>query len=214
MLAACSTTTTETGDGMIERAAPINTGAVSFPEGTMRRGFTLLELLLVVAVIGVLALVAVPRLASAQTGSRLAGAERRMQSEFAAVGELASAQGVTHTIQFHIPSSEMRIYRGTTAAAPALIRTIPFADEPYRTAIVATNITGAHTTIQVDGFGVYSAAATVQIDLGGIVRVVELTAPVAGSASVLEDAEAGGAGLLGDLIKGLLGGLILPGVPA
>lgn len=180
----------------------------------MRSGFTLLELILVVAIIAVLALVAVPRLASAQTGSRLAGAERRMQSEFAAVGEIASAQGVTHTIQFHIPSSEMRIYRGPTAAAAALIRTIPFADEPYRTAIVATNITGAHTTIRVNGFGVYSASARVQIDLGGTVRVVDLAAPVAGSVSVPAEAESGGAGLLGGLIKGLLGGLILPGACA
>jgi prepilin-type N-terminal cleavage/methylation domain-containing protein len=176
----------------------------------MRHGFTLIELVLVVAIIAMMAVIAVPRLASAQTGSRFSGAERRMQSEFAAVGELAAAEGRAHTIQFHIPSGEMRVYRGTVLTAPSLVRSIAFADEPYRASIVATNITGGGATVLVDGFGMYSAEAKIQIAIGSDVRVVNLSGPVAGSAVKTEDVDGGG--LLGGLIDSLLGGLILPAV--
>lgn len=175
----------------------------------MRRAFTLIELVLVVLVVGIVAAVAVPRLATAQTAARLNGAENRLISEFTAVGELAAAQGTTHTIQFDIASGELRVFRGTALIRSALVKDVSFSNEPYGVRFVATNITGGASTIRVDGFGMYSASAKVQIAYGPDVRVVSLDGPIPGAPITQEEAEAGGDGLLGGLIKGLLGGLIL-----
>jgi prepilin-type N-terminal cleavage/methylation domain-containing protein len=176
----------------------------------MRRGFTMIELVLVVLVVAVVAAIAVPRLATAQTAARLNGAENRLLSEFAAVGELAAAQGRTHTIQLHLGSAELRVFQGTALIRDALVRTVAFGEEPYGVRFVSTNITSGASTIVVDGHGMYSSSAKVQIAYGSDVRVVTLTGPVAGAPITEEEAEAGGDGLLGGLIKGLLGGLLMP----
>ncbi len=176
----------------------------------MARGFTLMEMVLVIAVIGVTAAVAVPRLASAQTGARLTGAERRMISEFEAVGERAAAEGRAYCVQFHLLSGEMRVFLGTTPTPAALVRTVAFAAEPYGARIVGTNITGGSATIVVDGSGLYSATAKVQLQAGDAVRVVDLSGPVAGAPSLTGTIEQTGGGLLDALVDTLLGGLILP----
>ncbi len=176
----------------------------------MRHGFTMVEMVLVVVVVAMLATIAVPRLASAQTGSRLTGAEKRLMSEFAAVGELAFAQGRPHIIQFDILSSELRIYRGTILDKNALIKTVSFGQEPYGVRFVSTNITAGDGSIRVDGFGMYSGIAKVQIAFGDHVRVVELGGPVAGAPIIVPNVQGGGGGggILGSLLGKLLGGVI------
>ncbi len=174
----------------------------------MRHGFTMVEMVLVVVIVAMLATVAVPRLASAQTGSRLTGAEKRLMSEFEAVGETAAAQGRPHTIQFHILSSELRVYLGTVVDEDARVRTVPFDQEPYGVRFVATNITSGEGVIRIDGFGMYSANAKVQIAHGGHVRVVNLDGPVAGEPITVEEAESGGGGGGGGLLSGLIGKLL------
>lgn len=172
----------------------------------MRRGFTMLELVLVVVIIGMVAAVAAPRLAASQTGARLNAAEKRLASEFAAAAEMATTKGVTHTIQFDIAASELRVFEGPLANKSALVRTVPLGAEPYGVSLVSTNITGGASTIRVDGFGMYSATAKVQIAHRGAVRVVNLNGPVRG---VLVEASASEGGLISALLKGLLGGLTI-----
>lgn len=179
------------------------------PTVARTRAFSMIEMVLVVAIAGITAAVAVPKLSSGFPGSRLAAVENRLIAEFAMVGELARAQGKSHTIQFSITDSEMRVYEGAGAGRGAVIRTIRLSDPPYETTIVSTNITDVAQMITVDGFGIYSATAKVTVSTGGTTRAVTLSAPLAGTPVVPPDAEESGG--LGGLLDGLIGGLPILG---
>lgn len=175
------------------------------------RAFSLIEMVLVVVIAGIAAMVAVPRLGSGYAGSRLAGLENRMVAEFALVGELARAQGRSHTIQFNIASAEMRVFEGAGASRAGLVRTVRLSDPPYESRIVSTNITAESSEITVDGFGMYSSGVKVTVSAGGVHRTVTLSGPLAGTpATAPED------GLVDGTVKlldGVIGGLpILGGI--
>jgi prepilin-type N-terminal cleavage/methylation domain-containing protein len=169
------------------------------------RAYSLIEMVLVVAIAGIVAAVAVPRLGSGFPGSRLTGVENRLTAEFALVGDLARAQGRSHTIQFSIADDEMRVYEGTGVGGAGLIRRIHLSEPPYETSIVSTNITNAQATIVVDGFGMYASNAKVTVTTGGVHRTINLTAALTGGA-VTMPAEGTLSGV-GRVLDGLIGGL-------
>lgn len=171
------------------------------------RAFSLIEMVLVVAIAGIVAAVAVPRLASGYPGKRLDGVERRLTAEFALIGELARAQGRSHTIEFSIAQDEMRIYEGVGASRAGLVRTVRVSDPPYEAGLVSTNITDAASRIEIDGFGMYSAGAKVTVSAGGVHRVVTLSGPL-GGVPVEESEESGG---VGKVLDGVIGGLPILG---
>lgn len=173
----------------------------------MDRGFTMIELVLVVVIIATVALIAVPRLSAAQTGTRINAAESRLRSEFAAVATLSRSTGRTHAIRFVSASDEVRIYAGRTANEDNLIRTVSLAERPYAVAIDSASISDGRTVVVVDPYGMYSANASVQITSGSVRRIVSLEGPTAGEPiESVKDATRSD-GLIGGLLNGLLGGL-------
>ncbi|MCC5822591.1 MAG: type II secretion system protein [Planctomycetes bacterium] len=173
----------------------------------MRRGFSLIELVLVIIVIGMVAAIAVPRVSSGQSGKRLSAAEKRLVTEFESVSDLARAKGRTHTIQIHLSQSEFRVYEGSPGSLGPLVRTVPMSRSPYEVRFETTNITHPQGYLTVDGFGMYSANARVRIAAGSMTRTVDLVGPVMTSLKEAEESGGGGGGgLLGGLVNGLLGG--------
>lgn len=172
----------------------------------MRRGFSLIELVLVIIVIGMVAAIAVPRVSSAQSGNRLSAAQSRLVAEFEMAADLAKAKGRTHTIQLHLGESEFRVYEGRPGSLGALVRSVPMARSPYEVYFASTNIANPQGYLTVDGFGMYSANARVRIVAGSTTMDVELVGPVMTSLEEAQESGGGGGGLLGGLVNGLLGG--------
>lgn len=146
----------------------------------MRRAFSLLEMVIALAIIAALAVVAVPRLSAAQTGSRLEAAENRILSEYQSAAELARARGSGVTIHFSTANDRMTISEGTAAAPGAELRRVEFAAAPYEcdlTAITSLTVPGS---IDVDAFGIYSQSAKVSFRVGGVTRAITLSGPVKG----------------------------------
>lgn len=172
----------------------------------MQRAFSLIEIVLVVVIVGIVAAVAIPRIGSAQAGTRIESADKRMRSEFVAVGELARANGRSHTVQISLPDSQIRVYEGTPPSLGPQVRTVSMAEQPYAVRFVSTTISDPNGYITVDGYGMYSANARVRIETSGIDRVVDLKAPVRTTLEEGVEATGGtGGGLLGGIVNGLLG---------
>ena len=175
----------------------------------MRRGFSLIELVMVMVVLGTIAAIAAPRITAAQTGNRLTAAEQRLAHEFAAVGALARAKGAAHTVQIHLVSNEFRVFEGTPANLGALVSSVDFEAEPYGVTFTSTSIGHPSGYVGVDAFGMYEAVAKVRIARGSAAVTVNLAGPVKGAAiaDAAEEEQGGGnAGLIGVLLGGLLGG--------
>ncbi len=177
----------------------------------MQRGFSLIELVMVMVVLGTLAAIAAPRITAAQAGNRLTAAEQRLEHEFAAVGALARAKGAAHTVQIHLVSNELRVFEGTPSNLGAQVSSVDFDAEPYGVTFTSTTIGHPSGYVGVDAFGMYEAVAKVRIARGSAAAVVSLDGPLKGPAiagAADEDEEAGGnPGLIGTLLGGLLGGL-------
>ncbi len=173
----------------------------------MRRAFTMIEMVLVVVIVGMVALLAVPRLSASRVGLRLDAAEARLRSEFAAISALSRSTGRTHAIQFNADNSELRVFEGKAADKDHLVYAVSLAARPYTTRIGSVTIADGRATVVVDPYGIYSSDAKVQITSGSISRVVSLGGPRSGApVESVKDASQD-PGLIGGLLQGLLGGL-------
>lgn len=169
----------------------------------MRRGFSLIEVVVVMMIMVAVALIAVPRLAAAGFQGRLNGVQTRLVYEFEAAADRCIDRGRAHTIVFDLPSHEMRIYEGSGASKGALVRTIELDAEPYTVQIKAVSISDAKSYIDIDAFGVYSATATVTVTANGQDRTVSLSGPLQGAKVLPDPDDTGPVKLLDGLIKGM-----------
>lgn len=173
----------------------------------MHRGFTMIEMVLVMVIIAMVALVAVPRMSASRVGIRLDAAESRLKSEFAAVAALSRSTGRTHAIQFNSDANEMRIFEGRTADKDRLIGTVTLASKPYLVRIGTVSTSDGRPLIIVDPYGMYSAGANVQLTSGSVPRLVSLHGPRSGEVVESVKDASQNQGLIGGLLGGLLGGL-------
>lgn len=148
----------------------------------MRHAFTLIELVVTLVIVGIVAAIAVPRMASAQVSNRLDAVAARLDSEFVGAGELARARGESLTIQISASTDTLRVYKGAGASRSTLLKTVDFSAAPYQADITATNIADGSGYLTVDAFGIYEAGAKVVYNIGGVSRSITVTGPTKGTA--------------------------------
>lgn len=146
-----------------------------------RRGFTMVELVIVTMIIGILSAVAAPRFADSLARYRAEAAARQLRSDLAETQLRAKTTSASQVIQFD------------AVAESYTLPGVPHIDHPgqdyqvdlvsrFQTAIVSVDC-GGDAELGFDGYGVPDSGAEITVQCGAYQRTV-IVAAETGQASV------------------------------
>jgi len=141
----------------------------------VKSGFSLVELLLVLSIMGVMAAIAAPRFGSATSRYRVELAARRVQQDLMWARELAQSKGSPQSVTFTALSGSYTLPGVADPDRKVVSYAVDLTQAPYQIAMGSADF-GNSPTITFSIHGVPSCAGTVVLELGKIVRTVTVHA--------------------------------------
>jgi prepilin-type N-terminal cleavage/methylation domain-containing protein len=133
-----------------------------------RRAFTLVELILVAAIIAVISGIAVPRYSASLSNFRARTAARRLAADIALAQSQARATSASKQIEFTAAGYTIKGIAGLDGAATY---TVDITQDPYR-AKLTTSFLPTSTVLTFDGYGWPDRGGTITIGSGSATREI------------------------------------------
>jgi len=141
---------------------------------SVRRAFTLIEVVMVLAIIVVLAAIAVPRYGRVMGRYRADIAARRVVTDFEWARTEARATSGVVTVAFEpAPRNCLRISALAALDDSSESYIVHFDNAPYQAQLVSA-VFGTDQSVNFDGFGQPDSGGTVVVESGGIRRTIVL----------------------------------------
>lgn len=105
-------------------------------------GFSMIEMVIVVTIIGIMATIAIPKFADAGSGRRLSSAKRTLIGDIESAQLRARATSKVHVVKFYPSENRYIIFEGEDVRREAAILVRDFDEEPYTLGLNRTNLGG------------------------------------------------------------------------
>ena len=136
-------------------------------------GFSLLELVVVLVVVGVIAVIAVPRYAGAITNQRIEAAARRVVLDLARAQRTAKASSAGQSVLFSTVDNNYTLPGLPDMDRADAIYTVELSQPPYEATLLSADFDGTLEMIY-DGYGMPldGVGGTVLIQVGALFKTV------------------------------------------
>lgn len=142
-----------------------------------RRGFTLLELVLVAAIVGVIAMIAAPRYSSSLWNYRADAAAQRLAADLRLARDTARLTSRSTTISFTAAFiGQYSIINVAPLDTASGTYAVNLSRDPYRATMDSVTIGGGGMALIFDGFGTPRDTAVISVRCGPMRRVVRVDA--------------------------------------
>jgi len=126
------------------------------------RGFSMIELVIVVTILGIITAIAVPKFADAATGRKLQAGKKQLLADIETAKLRARATSKQHTLKFY-PSRDMYvIVEGNEIDKNAVVIARDFSEDPFNLNLKRTDLGGDEVMV-ITVFGDISPPGQVQL---------------------------------------------------
>lgn len=137
------------------------------------RGFSLIELILVVAIMVIVSAIAVPRYASAVALSRADSAARKIATDLAYARSLAMTSSKPQAVVFSVATGTYQLSGQLDPVRRTMAYQVDVSAEPYKSKLVSATF-GSTATVTFSIYGLPDNAGTVVVGSGSVQRTITL----------------------------------------
>ena len=137
------------------------------------QGFSLIELVTVVIIIGILASMAIPRFANFTGRQRADAAARRIAVDLSLAQGRAGSSSRSQTVDFNVAGNSYRLIGIPDPDRPGVEYVVSLSDEPYQAELISADF-GSDAQVVFDGYGTPDSGGTVIVQWGTIQKTVVL----------------------------------------